>query len=51
MTDASVKKMKAYKFLEGVKQKFHDTYQPDQIKAAIAYSLPFTEQLRGAIVF
>lgn len=50
MTDVSVKKMKAYKFLEGIKEKFYDAYQPDQIKAAIAYGLPFGEQLRNAMV-
>ena len=50
MTDASVKKMKAYKFLEGIKKKFYDTYQKEQISAAIAYGLPFGDKLRNAMV-
>ena len=51
MTDASVKKTKAYKFLDTIKQKFYNTFQKEQIETAIAYGLPFTEHLRGAMVF
>ena len=50
MTDASVKKIKAYKFLEAIKQKFYNTFQKDQIKNAVAYGLPFVEQIKGTMV-
>ena len=50
MTDSSVKKVKAYKFLDSIKQKFYSTFQMNQINTAIAYGLPFIEELRNGMV-
>ncbi len=51
MTDASVKKARAYKFLETIKEKFRNTYDKQQIDNAIPYGLEaFGEQLRTTIV-
>eukprot|EP00826_Nyctotherus_ovalis_P034159 TRINITY_DN2804_c0_g1_i6.p1 TRINITY_DN2804_c0_g1~~TRINITY_DN2804_c0_g1_i6.p1 ORF type:complete len:146 (+),score=4.44 TRINITY_DN2804_c0_g1_i6:77-514(+) len=50
MTDAAMKKAKAYKFLEEIKKRFYDTYQQDQISTAISFGLPFAEQLRASMV-
>ena len=50
MTDASMKKAKAYNFLEEIKKRFYNAYQQHQIETAISYGLPFEDQLRAAMV-
>ena len=50
MTEETVKKMKAYSFLEGIREKVYLQYTPKQLEDTIAYGINFNEQLKKAMV-
>ncbi len=50
MADQSLRKMRAFKFLEEIKERFCREYTPERINQAIAGGLPFSNVLRERMV-